>query len=149
MTQPTPADPDPLSSMTLILQDTGDPMYRSHGIRRSASYRAKIMFKRILRDCGFRNEGCRHVRPDDVATPIDLTGVSGADMANTFCVWRRTAGSWELMFRVGSQGGAELVVSMAVETAPRAEHRNRANWMVLPSGSEPAPGEQVAARANR
>lgn len=66
-----------------------------------------------------------------------------------YVVWRRTGLRWEPLHTVGSQGGAEREVSMAVETAFRSEHRDRSAWMILPIGSEPDPGEQGSSRANR
>lgn len=55
--QPADDAADPFTEFGLHLRDVGDPMYQHHGIRRPASYRAKLALKRLLRDFGFRNEG--------------------------------------------------------------------------------------------
>jgi hypothetical protein len=53
----------------MILRPLGDPLERSHGIRRSSDYRLKLVLKRLLRDFGFRCVRVGHNRGETPPTP--------------------------------------------------------------------------------
>ena len=51
---------------TLTIEAGPDPLTRSQGINRNATYRLKLILKRMLRDHGFR---CVRVGPEQTAPP--------------------------------------------------------------------------------